>query len=72
MNKHNLIILTNEKIYENNESYCDNIDIKNLSEKLSNFFNVSLIGRKSDQKRAHLINLKILRYLKIYFQYFQN
>ena len=25
MNKHNLIKL--EKIYENNESYCDNIDI---------------------------------------------
>ncbi len=70
MNKHNLIILTNEKIYENNESYCDNIDIKNLSEKLSNFFNVSLIGRKSDQKRAHLINLKNIKIFKNLFSTF--
>ena len=49
MDKENLIILTNEKIYENNGSYCDNIDIKNLSEKLNNYFNVCLIGRKSSQ-----------------------
>lgn len=70
MTKHNLIILTNEKIYENNESYCDNIDIKNLSEKLSNYFNVSLIGRKSVQKRAHLINLKDIKTFKNIFSTF--
>tara|TARA_B100000902_G_C27268431_1_gene894938 strand:- start:311 stop:1324 length:1014 start_codon:yes stop_codon:yes gene_type:complete len=70
MTKHNLIILTNEKIYENNESYCDNIDIKNLSEKLSNYFNVSLIGRKSVQKRAHLINLKDIKIFKNIFSTF--
>mgnify|MGYP001346876821 FL=1 len=70
MTKHNLIILTNEKIYENNESYCDNIDIKNLSEKLSNYFNVSLIGRKSIQKRAHLINLKDIKIFKNIFSTF--
>tara|TARA_Y200000002_G_scaffold193478_1_gene159830 strand:- start:2242 stop:3255 length:1014 start_codon:yes stop_codon:yes gene_type:complete len=70
MNKHNLIILTNEKIYEKKESYCDNIDIKNLSEKLSNYFNVSLIGRKSDQKRAHKINLKNIKIFENIFSIF--
>ena len=51
MNKDNLVILSNEKIYDNSGYFCDNIDIKNLSEKLNYHFNVYLIGRKSNQKR---------------------
>ena len=35
MNKDNLVILSNEKICINNGYFCDNIDIKNLSEKFS-------------------------------------
>tara|TARA_B100001093_G_scaffold518674_1_gene604386 strand:+ start:118 stop:1137 length:1020 start_codon:yes stop_codon:yes gene_type:complete len=72
MDKENLIILTNEKIYENNGSYCDNIDIKNLSEKLNNYFNVCLIGRKSSQKRFHQINLKNIRIFKNIFSSLYN
>lgn len=72
MDKENLIILTNEKIYENNGSYCDNIDIKNLSEKLNNYFNVYLIGRKSSQKRFHQINLKNIRIFKNIFSALSN
>ena len=58
MNKDNLVILSNEKIYDNSGYFCDNIDIKNLSEKLNYHFNVYLIGRKSNQKRFHKINIK--------------
>lgn len=61
MNKHNLVILTNEKIYENNGYFCDNIDIKNLSEKLSSYFDVCLAGRNSNQKRYHHINIKKIK-----------
>ena len=51
MNKDNLVILSNEKIYDNSSYFCDNIDIKNLSEKLNDHFNVYLIGRKSKTKK---------------------
>ena len=61
MNKDNLVILSNEKIYDNSGYFCDNIDIKNLSEKLNYHFNVYLIGRKSNQKRFHKINIKQIK-----------
>ena len=50
MNKDNLVILSNEKIYDNSSYFCDNIDIKNLSEKLNNYFNVYLIGENQIKK----------------------
>ena len=61
MNKDNLVILSNEKIYDNSSYFCDNIDIKNLSEKLNDHFNVYLIGRKSNQKRFHKININQIK-----------
>ena len=61
MNKDNLVILSNEKIYDKSSYFCDNIDIKNLSEKLNDHFNVYLIGRKSNQKRFHKINIKHIK-----------
>ena len=69
MNKQNLIILTNEKIYEKNGYYCDNIDIKNLSEKLSNYFDVCLTGRNSNQKRHHSINIEKIKIFKNLFSH---
>ena len=42
-----LLIITNEKIYENNNSYyCDNIDLKSTPEGLNKNFEVNLIARK--------------------------
>ena len=72
MNKDNLVILSNEKICINNGYFCDNIDIKNLSEKLNNYFNVYLIGRKSKQKRFHKINIKQIKtYANIFSIFFR-
>ena len=54
----NLIIINNEKISkEKNVFYCDNIDIKSISEDLNKKFDVSLIARSSKSKRSHNINL---------------
>ena len=54
-----LTIITNENIYSDNENfYCDNLDIKTLSEGLSNQFKVHLIGRSSKVHRSHKINIQ--------------
>ncbi len=55
----NLVIINNEKIFkENNSFYCDNIDLKTIPENLNKNFNVTLIARSSKIKRARCINLE--------------
>ena len=52
MEKKNLVIINNEKIYKDNDGfYCDNLDLKILPEKLNENFNVQYIARKSKKKR---------------------
>jgi len=52
-----LILINNEKIFkEDNNFYCDNIDIKSIPEGLSKHFKISMIGRNSKIKRSHKIN----------------
>ena len=52
-----LVIIDNEKIsVENNIFYCDNFEAK-ISEDFNNFFDTTLIARKSKIKRATQINL---------------
>tara|TARA_Y100000741_G_scaffold352671_1_gene325021 strand:- start:214 stop:1224 length:1011 start_codon:yes stop_codon:yes gene_type:complete len=63
MEKKNLVIINNEKIYKDNDGfYCDNLDLKILPEKLNENFNVQYIARKSKKKGGQnidLINIKI-------------
>ena len=66
--KNNLIIITNESIYldENNKFFCDNIDLKSIPEGLSNYANINLIARYSKKIRSKKINIKKSQYLKIF------
>jgi len=55
----NLVIINNEKIFkENNSFHCDNIDLKTIPENLNKNFNVTLIARNSKIKRTRCINLE--------------
>ena len=48
-----LIIISNEKFYMDEKAcYCDNIDMKSTPEELSNIYEVLLIARKFNIKRA--------------------
>ena len=56
-----LVIIDNEKISEkNNTFFCDNFEAK-ISEDFNEFFNVTLIARKSKINRARTINLKKIK-----------
>lgn len=58
MNKKNLIILNNEKIYNDGQNFfCDNLDLKVVPEGLNNFFNVKFIARKAKKKGNQKIKL---------------
>ena len=57
--KDKIIIITNESFYESekNKFLLDNIDLKSIPEELNKFFEINIIGRKSnkkDQKRSNL------------------
>jgi len=55
----NLIIINNEKIFkENNSFYCDNLDLKILPEELNEYHEVQYIVRSSNKKGSQKINLK--------------
>ncbi len=58
--KNKIFIITNERIYrnENNECFCDNIDLKSIPEELNQFFDVNIIGRKSLKERSKRIDIK--------------
>ena len=59
MNKENLVILNNEKVFkENGNFFLDNLDLKVIPEGLNQFFNVKFIVRKSKKKGEQNINLK--------------
>ena len=47
-----LIIINNEKIFiENNNFYCDNLDLKILPEGLNDYYKVQYIVRSSKKKK---------------------
>ena len=55
--KTNLIIINNEKcIKKGNNFYCENIEIKSITELLSRSFNIKLILRKAIINPIHKIN----------------
>ena len=65
-----LFIISNESIYENNNEYfCDNIDIKSTPEGLNKNFEVNLIARKSTVERAFNIDLKNIKIFSSIFSF---
>tara|TARA_Y100000590_G_scaffold469111_1_gene654930 strand:+ start:1957 stop:2982 length:1026 start_codon:yes stop_codon:yes gene_type:complete len=74
-----LIIINNEKIFtENNDFYCDNLDLKILPEELNNYHKVEYIVRSSNKKKDQKINLQnikpapnILRFLYFIYKTFK-
>ena len=58
MNKDPLIVINNEKIFtQNKDFYCDNLDIKILTEGLSEHHQLQFIARKANQKSNHKIEI---------------
>ena len=57
-----LIIINNEKIFtENDNFYCDNLDLKILPEGLNEYQQVQYIVRKSNKKKDQKINISNIK-----------
>ena len=68
----NLVIIDNEKIsIKNNSYYCDNFEAK-TSENFNEFFNVTVIARKSKINRARQINLEKIEIASNIFSFLFN
>ena len=68
--KNTLYLISNEKIYQNNEmSFCDNLDMKSTPEGLNKYFNVKVIARKSKVSRSQKMDLKIIKTFSNIFSY---
>ena len=62
MSHKDLIIINNEKIFKDNDNfYCDNLDLKILPEGLSDYHQVRYIVRKSSKKGKQKINHKNIK-----------
>jgi len=62
MPKKNLIIINNEKIFQDsNGFYCENLDLKILPEELNKYHSVEYIARKSRKRSSQQINLKNIK-----------
>ena len=65
-----LVIISNEKISTfENKYYCDNIDMKSISEGLSKIFKILIIARRSNVERSHQINLEAINIASNIFTY---
>jgi len=66
----NLIIINNEKIFqEENDYYCDNLDLKILPEDLNKYHKVQYIVRKSKKKGGQKINLNNIKVASNIFKF---
>ena len=65
-----LVIVNNEKIYkEENNFYCDNLDLKVLPEGLNDFFKVHYIVRRSLKKGRQKVNLESIKVAENIFKF---
>ena len=65
-----LYIISNESVHRQNEDFfCDNIDMKSTPEALNKNFEINIIARSSDKKRSHKINLENIYIYKNIFSY---
>ena len=70
MNKKPLTIINNEKIFkQDNDYYCDNLDLKVIPEGLSNYYQVYYIVRNSNTKGGQKINLKDIKVASNIFKF---
>ena len=70
MSYKDLIIINNEKIFRENDSfYCDNLDLKVLPEELNNHYQVQYIVRSSNKKGNQKINLKNIKVASSIFKF---
>ena len=68
--KNTLFLISNEKIFQNNEMFfCDNLDMKSTPEGLNKYFNVKIIARKSKVSRSQKIYLKNIKIFSNIFSY---
>ena len=59
MNKKSLVIISNENVFkEDNDFYCDNLDLKVLPEGLNSYYQVHYIVRSSNKKGNQKVNIK--------------
>ena len=73
MSYKDLVIINNEKISEKEKVFfCDNVDIKSISENLGKNFNLSLIARSTKINRKHEIKLENIKNLSNIFSFFYN
>ena len=50
----NLVIINNEKVFkENNSFYCDNLNLKIIPEELNEYHEVQYIARRSNKKEEN-------------------
>ena len=57
-----LVIINNEKLFKENDNfYCDNLDLKILPEGLNDYHQVQYIVRSSKKKKDQKINLKDIK-----------
>ena len=65
-----IVIINSEKISENEGYYsCDNIDMKSITEGLSENFDIFFIAKKSNIKRSHRINLRKIKIVSNIFSF---
>ena len=70
MNKKLLTVINNEKIFkQDNDYYCDNLDLKVIPEGLSNYYQVYYIVRNSNKKGGQKINLKDIKVASNIFKF---
>ena len=68
-----IAIISNESVFQNdNDFFCDNIDMKSIPEGLSKNFEVVMISRKSKKKKSHKINFKKISTASNIFTYLFN
>ncbi len=75
MQNKDLVIINNEKIFIEKESfYCDNLDLKILPEELNSYYQVQYIVRRSKRKgnqKINLRNIKITSFFNLFYYIFK-
>ena len=68
-----IAIISNESVFQNdNDFFCDNIDMKSIPEGLSKNFEVVMISRQSKKKKSHKINFTKISTASNIFTYLFN
>ena len=70
MSYKDLVIINNEKIFKENDTfYCNNLDLKVLPEGLNDYHKVEYIVRNSSRKCKQEINLKNIKVASNIFKF---